>query len=230
MKSMKQINEQKWSRMRKIIEALKQKPLTFDEITSLFTTKKDKTLERSIQNYLAELKALGLVSYDAGMYVWSENKLVYNSELEYKNAVKHSKKLVAEFEPDIEDIPIHDVNHILDLLICTPENHTFFVQHLQTGYRKSFWNTFEEFQQLLSKHGFDVHCVSTSFIPVGFDADSEPQIPKKDMEKLSQLKEKLLKELFFIINQVSHEVPLKGYCDLCLGKHVEIIKKKRRLS
>lgn len=65
-KTMTEINQTKWARMRLILDKLKEQPITLDEIECVVYEKASKIAKRTVQNYIAELIALGLVTYDSG--------------------------------------------------------------------------------------------------------------------------------------------------------------------
>jgi len=156
MKTMSEINHQKWSRMKKIIENLKEKPMGFSEILQLFPkSPKEKITERTVQNYLAELVALGLVYYnkETGLYEWIENKVVFKNKAEYEIALKHSKKLFEEMTPDIEDQPFENPESVVDLLISKPTKYAYLLKHLRTGYN-DFWAAFQAYYGLMEKYDF----------------------------------------------------------------------------
>lgn len=50
----------------------------------------------------------------------------------------------------------------------------------------------------------------------------EESVPPDAAKQLSRLREQLIKELSFIVAQVKHGIPLKGYCKLCPSEYIEI--------
>jgi hypothetical protein len=236
MPTMQEINRQKWARMRKIIEILKQKPLTFNEIRDLFTKEKirGKILERSLQRYLEELKALGLITYN-GQYHWAETKRVFQNKAEYEAFLKHSETLTFS---GIANILLDEMNPYfgLDMLIFEPEkdkNLACLMQHIKTGYPDVF-NLMEKYRRTMDKTGL----AQTPNIPK-FRLPTEPalkdnaqvvvldpfkalresglkiEVSDKEVKELVNLRDLLIGKIYMIIAKVKHGTPLQGKCDLC---------------
>lgn len=150
-KTAKQINEQKWRRMRLILDKLEEKPMSTSEIEQLFSKSAgDKIVKRSVQNYMAELIALGLVFYNSedGIYELLENKKVFQNRHNYEIALKHSEKLLPALKNILNIMTVE--RHVL---------HPYVKQHL-----KSYPNIYQKLEKLeaafderirylLSKHG-----------------------------------------------------------------------------
>jgi predicted transcriptional regulator len=176
-KTAKQINEQKWKRMKLILEKLKEKPLSMAEIKQLIYEKSitDKIVKRSLHNYIDELIALGLVSrnLEAGVYELLENKKVFQSRDDYEISLKHSKCLMISTR---EKQRLDQINPFmaLDLLVFRyvgssqglDENNVLLdpqlgddlddkhlMQHIRTGYYDLFL-LMQKYCQIMDEMGF----------------------------------------------------------------------------
>jgi hypothetical protein len=161
-----QINEQKWKRMRLILDKLKEKnPMSGDEIEQLICGKSqaDKIVKRSVQNYLAELRALGLIVHDlkAGIYQLAESKKVFQSKHDYEIALNHSRRLVLS-RKDSQRLDQMSPNAALDLLVFgraralgseRDVDNECLVQHLRTGYYREVYALMERYRQLMDETG-----------------------------------------------------------------------------
>jgi hypothetical protein len=148
----KRINEIKWKRMRCILDKLKKGPLNPNEISNLlFTKKTTKTDARTIQNYMKELIALGLVNRDENLGVYALDKVVFQSRHDYDIALEHSKLIVAtpeELKNQAEcqfngcGLDGYSSLQIQKLLLKDEkipvtlygEYDGYFLQHIKTGY------------------------------------------------------------------------------------------------
>jgi len=145
--------------MKLIMEKLKGKPMSTVEIEHLISGKSpvDKIVKRSVQNYLAELRALGLIVDDlkAGIYQLAESKKVFQSKHDYEIALNHSRRLVLS-RKDSQRLDQMSPNAALDLLVFVCErdiDDLCFVQHLRTGYHKEVYALIERYRQLMDETG-----------------------------------------------------------------------------
>lgn len=244
MPTMQEINRQKWARMRKIIEILKQKPLTFNEIRDLFKEKtkekiKEKILERSLQRYLEELKALGLITYD-GQYHWAETKRAFQSRQEYEIFLKHSEALTFS---GIANILLDEMNPYfgLDMLIFEPEkdkNLACLMQHIKSGYPEVF-DLMQKYRRTMDKTGLaKIPNIPKFTLPTDFNFDDST--PEETAAKAAALKGdqivvldpfKALRESGLKIEVSDKEVKeLVNLRDLLVGKIYTIIAKVKHGS
>lgn len=155
---MTEINQEKWRRIRLILDELKGKPMTLTEIEQLvYKGRTTKACRRTVQNYLAELRALGLIVHDlkAGIYQLPESKKVFQSKHDYEIALKHSKRLVLSTR-DSQRLDQMSPNAALDLLVFVCErdiDDLCFVQHLRTGYFREVYALMERYRQLMDETG-----------------------------------------------------------------------------
>jgi hypothetical protein len=149
--------------MRFIIEKLKQRSMTTDEIFNSLRQanliKEDRIGKRSVQNYLAELHAIGVVSLDpsSGIYGHAENeKQVFESKHDYQIALTHSKNLL--FSNDKENtLRLDHTNPYLavDILAYESERDAddfAMLQHLKTGY-PDVYVVLQKYHQLMDETG-----------------------------------------------------------------------------
>lgn len=183
-KPMSEINELKWSRMRHIIEKLKQQPMTFEQIfenlqkTELI--KDDRIGKRSVQNYIAELRAIGIASYDSssGIYKFAEHeKQVFESKHDYQIALAHSKKLLFSSEKENTQRFDHTNPYLaIDLLAYEPERDAddfAILQHLKTGYPETY-EVLCKYRQLMDETGLSkITCLPKLGGGIDFDDDEE---------------------------------------------------------
>jgi hypothetical protein len=176
-KTAKQINEQKWKRLKLILEKLKEKPLSMAEIKQLIYEKStiDKIATRSLHNYVDELIAIDLVSRnsEAGVYELLENKKVFQSKDDYEISLRHSKCLMISTR---EKQRLDQINPFmaLDLLVFRyvgssqglDENNVFLnpqlggdlddkhlMQHIRTGYYDVYL-LMQNYRQIMDEMGF----------------------------------------------------------------------------
>lgn len=158
-KSMSEINALKRSRMSHIMEKLKQQSMTLGEILeSLVKTKlinNKKSSKRSVQNYLAELRAIGVVSCSSGTYRLAEHeRQVFKSKHDYQIAVAHSKHLFFSDERENTQRFDHTNPYLaIDLLVYEPERNAddfAILQHLKTGYPDIYANL-QKYRRLMDE-------------------------------------------------------------------------------
>lgn len=159
----------------------------------------DKVGKRSVQNYLAELKALGLVNYDSQtmLYEWTENKREFQSRHDYDVALRHSKNLLFSTSEKqrldqmnpflaLDKIVFHDRDDFRDM------DDVCLFQHLQSGYSDVF-TLVEKYRKLMGEKGFsenpsfpkisgDWHAELPSELVVSASALTEDNVRKAHVE------------------------------------------------
>jgi hypothetical protein len=176
-KTAKQINEQKWKRMKLILEKLKEEPLSMAGIQQLiygkFTT--DKIVKRSLHNYIDELIALGLVSrnLEAGVYELLENKRIFQSRDDYEISLRHSKclmistrekKRLDQIDPFMaldllvfryvgSSQGLDENNVLLDPQLSDDLDDQHLIQHIRTGYYDVYL-LMQKYHQIMDEMGF----------------------------------------------------------------------------
>lgn len=158
MKTMQEINQEKWKRMRTIIKKLMENPLTYQEIVNLFGNV-DRNFERSLRNYLLELKELELVSLVDGYYHWYNSITVFASKHDLELAVEHSKSLFKDFFINVET-GMGDYEAAVNALAKEPDDDlptapNFLKAHLRSY--PSFWHNLQKYRELLEKYNFEAH-------------------------------------------------------------------------
>jgi len=144
--------------MRLIMDKLRERPMPFAEIEQLVCKSQTNRIgNRSVQNYLAELVALGLVDYNSGtrLYGWTENRVEFRSKHDYDIALKHSKNLVLT-SSERQGLDHTNPCLALDLLVFEPDrdiDYQCLVQHLQTGYFQGIYKLMERYHQLMDETG-----------------------------------------------------------------------------
>jgi len=146
--------------MRLIMDRLREKSLALAELESLVCkSQTDKIGRRTIQNYLAELRALGLVNYDSQtlLYEWAENKREFENRHDYDVALKHSKNLLFSTS-EKQRLDQMDPFLALDLIVFHDRDHsrdmddTCLFQHLQSGYSDIF-ALVEKYRKMMDDKG-----------------------------------------------------------------------------
>jgi hypothetical protein len=233
--SAKQVNEKKWLRLKLVLQNLRKKgPLTSSEICQLlFGPSMNKTDLRSAQNYLAELVALDLVSYEItrGVYELADSKRVFQSKADYNLAFAHSKHIVLTDmgNQGLEDI---DDDFILDRLAFLEEDlkeqdkegwgkaeidfdREYLLQHLKTGYPEIHL-LIQRYKQIRVKHR-----IHSSMHTLG-DLKPEKPFEEKDWKELENLRDLFAGKISRLVREVKDGIPLSGFCDGCPGTKVTI--------
>lgn len=197
---MSEINKLKWSRIRHIIEKLKQHPMTLEQILEILQksnlTKDDKTGKRSVQNYVAELRAIGIVNFDpsSGTYRFTEKeKQIFESKHDYQIALSHSKNLL--FSSERENTQRFDQTNpylAVDCLVYESEKDAddfATLQHLKTGYSE-IYEALQQYRKLMDETGLSKRtCLPKLGDGMNFDGDNEhflefvhglPRLPSRE--------------------------------------------------
>ena len=146
--------------MRLIMDKLKEKPMSSSEIEQLFCKSAiGKIVRRSVQNYMAELIALGLVFHnsEAGVYELTENKKVFQSKHDYDIALKHSRYLTLSTS-DKQRLDQSNPYLALDLLVYhDKENRDVddqcLFQHIKTGYYEVY-SLLQKYRKIMDARGY----------------------------------------------------------------------------
>jgi hypothetical protein len=206
LKKMSEINKQKWARMRMILGKFEEQPMTFEQIhTLVFRGSATHIGKRTTQNYLAELRALGLVHYDDHTQLYElarNNKQVYETRYDYEIALKHAKHLVLSTRHN-QRFDQMSPNAALDLLVFESErdiDDQCFVQHLQTGYVRDVYALMEKYKKLMDETGLSK---IPSIPKFGFSGSTwseqshmaavQENISERDFEKKALLEETQVK-------------------------------------
>ena len=164
-RTMSEITQEKWRKMRLIKEKLEEKPMALAEIEELLYKGKAGVIQRrTLLNYLAELKAIGDIDYDANarLYQSPYSKKLFKSKHEYDVALKHSKNLTLTTKEKqrfdcmdpfltVDILTFHDTRTDPDV------DDECFLQHLKTGYYEKVYQLLEEHQRLMIKAGYSKH-------------------------------------------------------------------------
>lgn len=182
------------------MDRLRKKSLALAELELLVCEPQtNKIGKRSVQNYLAELKALGLVNYDSQtmLYEWAENKREFQSRHDYDVALKHSRNLLFSTSEKqrldqmnpflaLDKIVFHDGDH------CRDMDDVCLFQHLQSGYPDAF-TLVEKYRRLMDEKGLsenpgfpkisgDWHTELPSELVVSASALTEDNVRKAHVE------------------------------------------------
>lgn len=164
-RSMKEIRKKKIQQLRRILEKIKERPRTFGEIQKIINDVKKRTLH----NYLAELKGLGLIVFDEKTSRYSASgstRQVFSSKHDYELALEHSKRMVFGDPRDVvEDMrgtplssEVYNPSRIAfeasELAIW--RSSTPLISHLKTGYFREIWLPLEEYRDLTNLPDRDI--------------------------------------------------------------------------
>lgn len=254
-KTAKETNEQKWKRMKLIMDKLKETSMSTVEIEQLISDKSpvDRIVKRTIQNYMAELIALGLVEYDseAGVYKLTENKKDYPAKL-YNIVMKHCKNLVFSTRTK-RRLDEMDPYLVLDLLAYGEKeihdlDDLYVLQHVKTGY-PTVYSRMRQYRQKMDEMDLSkgpnlpkLRGTKYDFRSDGFGKDrmidwpgwlapSTPEhetLPKirKDIKELYDLRDRAVLQIkHAVIKDVENGDPLKGYCEKCPDRRFTIRSK-----
>ena len=253
---MSEINRAKWARVRLILDKLKEQSMTLSEIEHLVYGKgSTKITLRTVQNYIAELKALGLVTCDPEEKIYEltgVKKKVFQSKHDYDLALKHSRNLVFSTEEKqrfdqmnpflaLDLLAFHDTQEIQDIGHISHLDDKCFVQHLKTGYFKEVYSLMQKYRQLMDETGFSKRTgfpklsetlgdLFTGLTPQESVSQAATLKENKhaEEEKLNEienLRNLLIEKIYSIANDVKNGIPLQGYCDYCPEQKITIKSK-----
>lgn len=202
--------------MRKLLEAIKQRPLTIHEACAV---SKNQISKRMVENYLAELKALGLVIYDPEAKVYKSadlEKRVFGSRHDYELALKHSRALVENA----------DIHYVLDRLLFIDDldsvssifvDEKCLLQHLKTGYYSEFYRSAIAYRVFTEKLSGRRGLRASLMLENQLDA-----IRPGTRGKVGDLYSRLTKKMSQLSDDPRNGIPLRGYCDHCPERRVKI--------
>lgn len=224
----KEIMERRLCNLEHLLNFIKLQDRTSAEI-ELELKKTDPKLSRSsLFLYRKELERLKLIEFDISKDIWSivgKKKRQYNAQ-DYKLAIQHARKLLAEFK-EIIDEPVSGVPDELpisrysSLLIFLPEDHPF-IQHIKEGYFIEIFRPVEKLRELLSEE----RCGSPK-VSAQRASDQKWKLTKQVLNEAAELDYQITQEIWRIEGQAYHGIPLRGRCDYCpseslLVKDVEL--------
>jgi predicted transcriptional regulator len=230
-KPAKQINAQKWQRMKLILKELSEKPLTSNDITKLvFKTAANRSDIRTIQNYLAELIGLELISYDSanGVYSSNKNKIVFQSKEDYEIALKHSQLLVltTKDRQGLDSIePFFELRRLTfseDYRLDVEDER--FLQHLKTGYYDII-QLMEKYKQRFKELGLNPNYDhSPKYLEELLNPSrvSENEKRVRQDQELLDMRDLLIGRIYSLVDRVKHGIPLEGSCDACPGRYFSV--------
>jgi len=170
--------------MRHIMENLKKQPMTLEKIVESLQESKlvkdDNIGKRSVQNYVAELRAIGIVSYDhsSSTYRFAKNeKQIFESKHDYQIALTHSKKLLFSDERENTQRFDHTNAYLaVDLLAYESERDAddlAVLQHLKTGYPE-IYKILRKYRQLMDETGLSKRsCLPKLGVGIDFGNNDE---------------------------------------------------------
>jgi hypothetical protein len=149
--------------IKKVVDLLRQEDATTKEVAVKVGIEYFKKAERMLNS----LKAQGLVVKEEGTWSWAEKKVPL-SKHDYELAITHSQKIMLSYSSDSEDYtgpdqmdPWHVVREIamnFDNTNTGPDYDPapLVIEHLKSGYPKSFWIYLLEYRGLQDKHRFPI--------------------------------------------------------------------------
>jgi len=161
MPTRRELLHTKWERMRKLLETLQQGPLSASDACRWLGMPQNRTGLRTVENYLAELRGIGLVHYDPANKVYEAagvRKRIFTSRDDYELALKHSRGLVLSSKLKLR-LDQTEPALALDELVFTDEasggdkDYICLKQHLKTGYFEEVYIPMQRYRQLLDETG-----------------------------------------------------------------------------
>jgi hypothetical protein len=230
--------------MRFIKEKLKQHPMTLEDILDSLTSadliKENSIGKRSVQNYIAEMKALNILRYDktSGFYTLFEDKQVFQSRADYEIALQHSQTIffsdeqhvgldfacgpevlrrLAFLEDEYTDVNKNEFGH--ERTDFYYENY-YLLQHIKTGYPEAY-EFIKKYKQLAVKQGINSSFVSERYPPQP-NSPTKQTMTKKEKIEFVNVADLFGDHLHRMVRQVKDRVPLCGRCDGCPSHKITI--------
>ncbi|MEM2915410.1 MAG: hypothetical protein QXH91_08455 [Candidatus Bathyarchaeia archaeon] len=219
-------------RWRQIIQKLREKPLTVKELYELKLKNKPKDLNdprpiplRSLYRILEAMEYISLVYRgEDKKWHWCEEKGMIESQ-NYDAALKHSRLIIFGIKDKmigIEDLLQHSI------LSAVPsekeEVGAAWTQHLKTGY-PDLYNLHIELQKFQEEHpyGFpSIQMLGTSKEGNLLKKVEELGEPKDINDKRLELASNYFAQAMRIVWLVKLGTPLRGYCDSCPTRYIQI--------
>lgn len=203
-----------------VIKALKERPMTWKELTQLGIP--EKTLQRILQEYLI---FWGLVQkHEDGYYSWYERKREF-SKSEYELALQHSKAIIFGNKTML-GISKYTIDSLVNAYVMDREEVTEFFSHLKTGYPQ-IYKKFERCLNILKERGRLIKQIDKTKskhddLKVNYTLSRCVEVDSAPKEKLGFIEKKyedalkdLAGELAIVFMQVKNGIPLEGYCPFC---------------
>jgi hypothetical protein len=234
------IRQRKWKRLRKIMDNLHE-PKSIEEIEELVFKERNIPYNssgrnrRNTNNYLHELKEIGLIEYDKKTRFYQKagvRKRVFKSKVDKEQAVRHAKYLVLSDEERSTQRYDYDYlkESIVDLIVFNDKfNHgdsyldKCVYQHIESGYHEIFVQL-KKYKKLLIKNGLTENGLPkarsklglATFLQEGQELSEQEKELEKNLQEIDALKG-LITGLIDrrIIFPVEEGQPLLGECDQC---------------
>lgn len=226
----------------KVLEKLYEGPKTWTELKNE-TQINGRLVSRILADYLSPW---GLAyKTDDGKWAFIQEKQVYSSHEEYSIAVQHSRDVCGDLfsyvklkNDGVSDFWAlsGDVDEIAFIEKGEPSIYLHMIRsHLRTGYG-SVWESLVSYERLSKRHGYlgilnldlernftagrDRELLSSERAA---EAMGERGLSETDRELLESLKKGLVGDLAKIQWDVLAGTPMKGYCEHCPHRRVEIL-------
>jgi len=202
-----------------------------------------------VENYLAELKDLGLIEYDEGERIYrlvGAKKHEYQSKHDYDLDLAHSNALVFSSEmklryDQMDPIAVADLLTCLDLNLNRDEYDEWFLQHVKTGYYADVYSLMQRYRQLLHELGLSGTKTYPKIALSEFHSkeimSGKPKAKKdarkdkqemgsykraKKLQEAFDLRNLLVGRIYAVVNDVRNGIPLEGQCEHCPKLRIEI--------
>lgn len=244
-KSAKVQREQKCYRIKLMLDELKT-PKSSEELEKVtFGTLDNRNHRRVLQNYLSELKGIGIITYDAdtNLYSLSSNKLDFKNKAEYELSGKHAHDIFY-FTMDETDVSYFwDERILLRLLSFYEEDykvekeglnfgtdsdnhyaHVYLLQHIRTGYPE-ISALIDKYKQLLIKHGINSGYSISESEGLIEHIPEEPKIAgltESEEQELTNIVDMFVQRFLRLRRDAKECKPLVGHCDGCPTSRVTI--------
>jgi hypothetical protein len=236
-KPVTQINAKKWQKLKLILKNLRERgSLASSEIGPIiFGPSMNNADLRTLQNYLAELIGIGLVSFDSisKQYTLVENKREFKSKADYGLALKHSKGLILSSKsiqgPEHTD-PVfflrrlayvqgdrknwEKVEHDVYLV-----NAMLLLQHFKSGYPEII-QLIESYRETAYRIGIrsdHPHLAASTRL-----GGPTKQNSAKDAKELDDIVDIFTGKISRLIRETKDGIPLAGSCDGCPSRKITV--------